>query len=237
MEIGKYIDHTNLKMDATSKDIAKLCQEALEYNFETVCVHPCYVALAKEFLEGSNIGVCTVVGFPLGMNTPKTKAYEAIDAIEQGADEIDMVINVGALKDKDYDYVKSEIEEIRDSIDGKTLKVIIETALLTDEEIIKMTEICNETFVNFIKTSTGFQNEGANVQNVKLINKHKGEVLEIKASGGIKTYKQMNELINAGATRIGTSNGVYIATHINECDCHHEHCDNDCHCEKCKENG
>ena len=139
MEIGKYIDHTNLKMDATSKDIAKLCREAMEYNFETVCVHPCYVALAKELLEGSNVGVTTVIGFPLGMNTPKTKAYEAIDAIEEGADEIDMVINVGALKDKDYDYVKKEIEEIRDSIDGKVLKVIIETSLLTKDEIIKMT--------------------------------------------------------------------------------------------------
>ena len=161
MEINKYIDHTNLKMEATSKDIAKLCREAMEYDFETVCIHPCYVALAKELLEGSNVGVCTVVGFPLGMNTPKTKVFEAIDAIEQGADEIDMVINVGALKDQDYDYVKKEIEEVRDSIDGRVLKVIIETSLLTEAEIIKMTEICNETFVNFIKTSTGFGSRGA----------------------------------------------------------------------------
>ena len=135
MEIGKYIDHTNLKMDATEEDIAKLCHEAIEYNFETVCVHPYYVTLAKDLLKDTNIGVCTVVGFPLGMNTPKVKAYEAIEATENGADEIDMVINVGALKDKDYDYVKSEIEEIRDQIDGKTLKVIIETSLLTEEEI------------------------------------------------------------------------------------------------------
>ena len=216
MEIGKYIDHTNLKMDATSKDIAKLCREAMEYNFETVCVHPCYVALAKELLEGSYLGVTTVIGFPLGMNTPKTKAYEAIDAIEEGADEIDMVINVGALKDKDYDYVKKEIEEIRDSIDGKVLKVIIETSLLTKDEIIKMTEICNETYVNYIKTNTGFGTRGVTLEDVKTINEHKNELLEIKASGGIKNYEQMNELIEAGASRIGTSNGVYIVTHIKE---------------------
>lgn len=225
MEINKYIDHTNLKMDATSEDIAKLCKEAMEYNFETVCVHPCYVTLAKELLEDSNVGVCTVIGFPLGMNTPKTKAFEAIDAVENGADEIDMVINVGALKDKDYDYVKSEIEEIRDSIDGKTLKVIIETSLLTKEEIKKMTEICNETFVNFIKTSTGFGSRGASVEDVKIINKNKNEVLEIKASGGIKTRKQAEELIKAGATRLGTSSGVEIASHQCECE--------DCHCENC----
>ena len=163
------------------------------------------------------------------MNTPKVKAYEAIEATENGADEIDMVINVGALKDKDYDYVKSEIEEIRDQIDGKTLKVIIETSLLTEEEIIKMTEICNETFVNFIKTNTGFGNRGVTLEDVKLINEHKNEVLEIKASGGIKTFKQMNELIKAGATRIGTSHSVDIVTHMNS------GCEEKCvHC-KCEE--
>ena len=215
MEIGKYIDHTNLKMDATEKDITKLCQEAIEYNFENVCVHPYYVSLAKELLKDTNIGICTVVGFPLGMNTPKVKAYEAIEAIENGADEIDMVINVGALKDKDYDYVKSEIEEIRDQIDGKTLKVIIETSLLTKDEIIKMTEICNDTFVNFIKTNTGFGSRGVTLEDVKLINERKNEVLEIKASGGINTFSQMNKLIEAGATRIGTSHSVDIVTHMN----------------------
>lgn len=214
MEIGKYIDSTNLKMDAKEEDIAKLCHDAIEYGFETVCVHPYYVTLAKDLLKDTNIGICTVVGFPLGMNTPKVKSFEAIEAVENGADEIDMVINVGALKDQDYDYVKSEIEEIRDSIDGKTLKVIIETSLLTEEEIIKMTEICNETFVNFIKTNTGFGSRGVTKEDVEIINKHKNEILEIKASGGIKNYNQMNELIKAGATRIGTSNGVYIVTHM-----------------------
>lgn len=236
MEIGKYIDHTNLKMDATSKDIGKLCKEAVEYNFETVCVHPCYVGLAKELLEGSNIGVTAVVGFPLGMNTPKTKSFEAIEAIEMGADEIDMAINVGALKDKDYKYVKGEIEEVRDSIDGKTLKVIVETSLLTDEEIIKMTEICNDTFVNYIKTSTGFGSRGASVHDVELMNKYKGEVLEIKAAGGIDNYKDMDELIKAGATRIGTSHGVDIVTHICEDDCGEKcNCEEECHCHHQKE--
>lgn len=210
MELSKYIDHTNLKMDATSKDIEKLCEEAIKYNFETVCVNPHYVPLAKQLLKETNIGVCTVIGFPLGMNTPKTKSFEAIEAIELGADEIDMVINVGALKDKDYDYVKAEIEELRDQIDGKTLKVIIETSLLTNKEIIKMTEICNETFVNYIKTSTGFGKRGASLEDVELINKYKNDVLEIKASGGIKTYDQMIKLIEAGATRIGTSSSVQI---------------------------
>lgn len=214
MEIGKYIDHTNLKMDAKEEDIVKLCEEAIKYQFETVCVNPYYVILAKDLLKDTNIGVCSVVGFPLGMNTPKVKSYEAIEAVENGADEIDMVINVGALKDKDYDYVKEEIEEVRDSIDGKTLKVIIETSLLTEDEIIKMTEICNETFVNFIKTNTGFGKRGVTLEDVKLINKHKNELLEIKASGGIKTYEQMNELIEAGASRIGTSNSVNIMEEI-----------------------
>lgn len=214
MEIGKYIDHTNLKMEATSKDIAKLREEAIEYGFETVCVNPCYVNLAKELLENTNIGVCTVIGFPLGTSTPKVKQYEAIDAVENGADEIDMVINVGALKDKDYDYVKKEIEEIRDAIDGKILKVIIETALLTKEEIIKMTEICNETFVNFIKTNTGFSQRGVTLEDVQIINEYKNEVLEIKASGGVTTFKQMDELIKAGASRIGTSHSVEIVKEI-----------------------
>ncbi|MBR2588716.1 MAG: deoxyribose-phosphate aldolase [Bacilli bacterium] len=216
MEIGKYIDHTNLKMDATVKDITKLCEEAIKYKFENVCVHPYYVSLAKELLKDTNIGVCTVVGFPLGMNTPKVKSFEAIDAAENGADEIDMVINVGALKDKDYDYVKKEIELIRDDIDGKVLKVIIETSLLTKEEIKKMTQICNETFVNYIKTNTGFGKRGVSKEDIDTINKYKNELLEIKAAGGIKTFKQMNELIEKGVSRIGTSSSIDILNSIKE---------------------
>lgn len=210
MELNKYIDHTNLKTTATMKDIEKLCNEAIEYGFASVCVHPYYVKLASELLKDSNVSVCTVIGFPLGMNTISVKEYEAIDATNNGATEIDMVINVAALKNKDYDYVKEEIETVRDSIGGKTLKVIIETCYLTTEEIIKMTEICNETFVNFIKTSTGFGSRGASIEDVDLIARYRNEVLEIKASGGIKTRKDMLDMIEAGATRIGTSSGIEI---------------------------
>ena len=210
MELNNYIDHTNLKNTATLKDIEKLCNEAIKYHFASVCVYPYYVPLCKKLLDKTSVAVCTVIGFPMGENTKETKVFEAINAIENGADEIDMVINVSALKNKDYDYIKEEIEEIRDAIDGKVLKVIIETCLLTEEEIIKMTKICNETFVNFIKTSTGFGEYGARVEDVKLINDNKNEVLEIKASGGIKTLKDAEDMINAGASRIGTSNGVSI---------------------------
>ena len=208
MELNSYIDHTNLKSTATLKDIELLCNEAIKYHFASVCVHPYYVPLASKLLHDYSISVTTVVGFPLGMNTKEVKVFEAINAVDNGADEIDMVINMSALKDKDYDYIKEEIEEIRDSIDGKILKVIIETCNLTNEEIIKMTEICNEAYVNFIKTSTGFGKEGAKIEDVKLINKHKGEVLEIKASGGIKTEDEALAFIEAGASRIGTSNAV-----------------------------
>lgn len=210
MELNKYIDHTNLKANATRRDIEKLCHEAQEYGFASVCVNPYYVALARELLSESSVAVCTVIGFPLGMNTISVKEYEAIDAVNNGADEIDMVINIGELKNQNYDYIKEEIETVRDSIAGKVLKVIIETCYLTDEEIIKMTEICNETFVNFIKTSTGFGSSGVIVEQVELMNHYRNEVLEIKASGGIKTRKDMIEMIEAGATRIGTSSGVSI---------------------------
>ena len=238
MNLNEYIDHTNLSKTASVDDIIKLCEEALEYHFPTVCVPPYYVKAASEYLKGSTTEVCTVIGFPNGYQTEAAKQYEAIDAIQNGAKEIDMVININALKNKDYDYVKNEIETIRDSIDGKVLKVIIETCLLTDEEIIKMTEICNETFVNFIKTSTGFDKEGATLHDVELINKHKNEVLEIKASGGIKTEKDALMFIEAGATRIGTSHGVDIING-NEVDCKekedkHDTCchKNNCHCKK-----
>lgn len=217
MEINKYIDHTNLNNTATLKDIEKLCNEAIKYKFASVCVYPYYVHLAKSLLKGTSIAICTVIGFPTGMSTKDTKVFEAINAVENGADEIDMVINIGALKNKDYEYVKEEIEEIRDSIDGKVLKVIIETCLLTKEEIIKMTEICNETFANFIKTSTGFSTSGAKIEDVKLISENKSDILEIKASGGIKTYDEMIDFINAGATRIGTSHAVEIMH--DDCEC------------------
>ena len=210
MNLSDYIDHTNLSKTATAEDIMKLCEEAKTYHFPTVCIPPYYVKAASEYLKGSTTEVCTVIGFPNGYNTTETKQYEAIDALHNGAKEIDMVININALKNKDYDYVKDEIETIRDSIDGRCLKVIIETCLLTEEEIIKMTEICNETFVNFIKTSTGFDKEGAKLDDVNLIMKHKNEVLEVKASGGIRNSKDAEAFIKAGATRLGTSHGIDI---------------------------
>jgi deoxyribose-phosphate aldolase len=231
MELNKYIDHTNLNNTATLKDIEKLCNEAIKYKFASVCVYPYYVTLCKSLLKNTNVDVCTVIGFPSGMQTKETKVFEAINAVENGADEIDMVINISALKNKDYEYVKDEIEEIRDAIDGKILKVIIETCLLTDKEIVKMTEICNETFVNFIKTSTGFSESGARLEDIELINEHKSELLEIKASGGIKDINIAEAMINAGATRIGTSNGVKLMEcDYEECSCHNH--DNNCKEEK-----
>ncbi len=215
MELNKYIDHTNLKAYAKKEDIEKLCEEAIKYKFASVCVNPYYVSLAHELLSRSNISVCTVVGFPLGQNTTAVKEFEAINAVQEGADEVDMVANIAVIKDGNYSYVKEEIETIRDSIEGKILKVIIETCYLTKEEIIKMTEICNETFVNFIKTSTGFGTDGAKVEDVKLISKHKMDYLEIKASGGIKNYEDACKLIDAGATRLGTSSGVNIMANEN----------------------
>lgn len=232
MNLNSYIDYTNLSKTATADDIIKLCEDAKKYHFASVCIYPYYVKAVSEYLKGSTVEVCTVVGFPNGAHTKEVKVYEAIDAIQNGASEIDMVININALKNKDYDYVKDEIEHVRDAIDGKVLKVIIETCLLTDEEIIKMTEICNETFVNFIKTSTGFDKEGASVSVVKLINDHKNEVLEIKASGGINCEKKALELIEAGATRLGTSHGVSImeGDELEE-KCHHQkhHCHDENH--------
>ena len=236
MNLNEFIDYTNLSKVATADDIIKLCEEAKKYHFPVVCVSPYYVKAASEYLKDSTTEVCTVIGFPNGYSTKEVKQYEAIDAIHNGASEIDMVININALKNKDYDYVKDEIETIRDSIDGKVLKVIIETCLLTDDEIIKMTEICNETFVNFIKTSTGFDKEGATVEKIKLIKKHKNDVLEIKASGGIKTSDDAIRMIEAGATRIGTSHGVDIISHKCDCDdkceCNHEECH--CHDKECE---
>lgn len=224
MEVSKYIDSTNLNAFATKSDIKKLCEDAIKYKFASVCVNPYYVGLAKKYLGDNPVDITCVVGFPLGMNKAMTKEYEAIAAIEDGANEIDMVINIGALKDKNYEYVKKEIESIRDAIDGKILKVIIETCYLTEDEIIKATEICNETFVNFIKTSTGFGTRGASIEDLEIINKHKSEILEIKASGGIKTFEDVANFIEAGATRIGTSSGAKImTTSEHECSCGHCH--------------
>ena len=206
MKYAEYIDYTNLKANATTDDIKKICDDAIKYHFASVCVNPCYVSLAKELLDDTPVNVCTVVGFPLGANTIRTKEMEALIAVEDGADEIDMVINIGAIKNGDYEYVRNEIEDIMAAIDGKILKVIIETCYLTNEEIGKMTEICNDTFVNFIKTSTGYGTRGVNLEDIDIINNHKNDILEIKASGGIRSIDMVESLIQNGVTRIGVSN-------------------------------
>ncbi len=206
MDYFKYVDYTCLKPNATIRDIEALCNEALKYHVASVCVNPYYVPLVAELLKDSNVEVTAVVGFPLGANTTRVKALEAIEAVEDGATEIDLVINVNALKNGEYDYVKEEIEEIRDSINGKTLKVIVETCYLTEEELKKMVEICNETFVSFIKTSTGYGTRGVSLEDIDTINKYKEEFLEIKASGGIKDLDLVDALLERGVTRLGMSN-------------------------------
>ena len=210
MEMNRYIDHTNLVNSAKKEDIDKLCMEAIKYNFASVCVYPYYVSLAKDILVNTGVSVCTVIGFPSGMSVVDVKVYETKKAISDGASEIDMVINVAALKNGDYDYVKKEIVEVKNVVNDKVLKVIIEACLLTSEEIIMMTEICNEIGVDFIKTSTGFSEYGARVEDIELINKHKNDKLQIKASGGIRDRETCEKMIMAGATRIGTSSGVKI---------------------------
>lgn len=210
MNLNKYIDHTNLKAYATKKDIEKLCDEAKRYKFASVCIHPYYVSYAKKLLINSDVKVGTVIGFPLGGNTTLIKKEEVEDAIRNGADEIDMVINIAALKNQDYDYVYEEIKTIKEVANNKIVKIIIETCYLTKEEIIRMTEMCNEIEVDFIKTSTGFGTEGAKLEDIDIINNYRNSSLQMKASGGIKDYDTAYAFINKGVMRIGTSNGVKI---------------------------
>ena len=204
--MNKYMDSTLLRSSATQEESEKLCSDAKEYSFATVCVNPCYVSLANELLKDSDVKVCTVIGFPLGSNTTKIKVEEAKDAIKNGADELDMVINVGVLKDKNYDYIKNEILELRKATENKVLKVIVETCYLDEDEIAVMTKICNETGVDFIKTSTGFGTRGASLEDIEIINKYKDDKLKVKASGGIRTKEDALKYINLGVSRIGTSN-------------------------------
>ena len=210
MDYAKYIDHTLLKPDATLDDIYILCNEAKEHHFMSVCINPCYVPFAKAYLEDSDVKVCTVIGFPLGNNLTRTKVDETLQAIKAGADEIDMVINVGMLKNRNLDYVKEEISLIRQACLGHTLKVIIETCLLTDEEKVLACKLSEEAGADFVKTSTGFSKGGATVEDVKLMRETVGDRLGVKASGGIRTHEDFMKMIEAGATRIGTSNGTKI---------------------------
>lgn len=215
MNYSKFIDHTNLKQDASINDIKKLCEEAIKYDFMSVCINPCFVKIAHDILLDSEVKVCTVIGFPLGANTTVTKVYETKCALKDGADEIDMVINVSALKDKEYDYVKNEISRIKKVCKHKILKVILETCLLTDEEIVKACELAVEAHADFVKTSTGFSKGGATVEAVSLMRKTVGNKCGVKASGGVKTFEEMESMINAGATRIGTSSGVKLLEKVN----------------------
>ena len=210
MNYSKFIDHTNLKQDASINDIKTLCEEAIKFDFMSVCINPCFVKYAHDVLLDSEVKVCTVIGFPLGANTTKTKVYETKQALKDGADEIDMVINVSALKDKKYDYVKNEISKIKKVCKNKILKVILETCLLTDEEIVKACELSLEAKADFVKTSTGFSKSGATVEAVALMRKTVGDKCGVKASGGVKTFEDMQKMIDAGASRIGTSSGVKL---------------------------
>ena len=210
MKLNKYIDHTKLGANVSKAQIDQLIKEAIEYDFKSVCVNPIWVAYAKEKLKGTDVLVCTVIGFPHGTHTPIIKTQETLDAVINGADELDVVINVFALKNKDYDVIKDELEGVVIAAGGRTVKVILETCYLTDAEIVKASELAVESGVHFVKTSTGFGSAGATVEHVKLMKDTVKEEAEVKASGGVRTYADALKMIDAGATRIGTSNGVDI---------------------------
>ena len=210
MKYNKLIDHTLLKQDATPEQIVKLCEEAKQFDFMSVCVNPAYVPLAADCLKGSDVKVCTVIGFPLGMNLTRTKVDETSEAIKCGADEIDMVINVGMLKAHQDEYVKEEISLIRQACLGHILKVIIESCLLNNDEIVRACLAAKAAGADFVKTSTGFSTGGATVEAVKLMRETVGPEMGVKASGGVRTHEDLIAMVEAGANRIGTSNGTKI---------------------------
>lgn len=219
MNIARYIDHTLLRPDATPAQIKKLCEEAVQYGFASVCINPAYVSLAAQLLAGTPVKVCTVIGFPLGATPTLVKVIEMDQAIEDGADEFDMVLNVGHLKSGDHEYVKYEIAVLACEAhsDGKILKVIIETALLTDDEKRTACLLAKEAGTDFVKTSTGFAAGGATTQDVTLMRATVGPDMGVKASGGITDYPTAKAMIDAGATRIGTSKGVAIVSGAPTC--------------------
>ncbi len=210
MNYNKLIDHTLLKPDASIEALKNLCAEAKKYNFKSVCVNPAFIDFCKKELEGSDVLVCTVIGFPLGATLPQAKALETREAVFAGADEIDMVINVSMLKAGNDEYVYNEIAKVRRSCEGKTLKVIIETCLLTDEEKVRACLLAKKAKADFVKTSTGFSNGGATVHDVRLMRETVGEEMGVKASGGVRTHEDLLAMVEAGATRIGTSSGPKI---------------------------
>ena len=210
MGLNKYIDHTILKATASSADVQKLCEEAIEHEFYSVCVNGCYVADAKHLLQGTDVKVAAVVGFPLGAMTTTSKVFEAKEAIENGASEIGMVINVAKLKDGEFDYVENEIRLIKEAIGNNVLKVIIETCYLTDEEKVKACELSLVAKADFVKTSTGFGTGGATYEDVKLMKSVVGDNAKVKASGGVRDKETAQKYIDLGAERLGTSSGIEI---------------------------
>ena len=210
MEINRYIDNTQLAADATEEKIAKLCAEAAQYRFASVCVNSCWVKYCAEKLKNTDVNVCTVVGFPLGAMVTRAKAYEAAAAVDDGADEVDMVINIGFLKDKKYDLVEKDIREVKEACNGKLLKVIIECCLLTDEEKIKACELSQKAGADYVKTSTGFSKSGATAEDVALMRRTVGDRLGVKAAGGIRDAETAKKMIAAGASRLGCSAGIAI---------------------------
>ncbi|AKO94192.1 MULTISPECIES: deoxyribose-phosphate aldolase [Priestia] len=209
-EIAKMIDHTLLKADAKKEEIEKLCEEAKEHHFASVCVNPTWVSLSSSLLEGTDVKVCTVIGFPLGANTPEVKAFEAQNAISNGATEVDMVINIGALKDGNDQEVKRDIQAVVEASKGVLVKVIIETCLLTEDEKIRACKLAVEAGADYVKTSTGFSTGGATVEDVALMRKTVGPDVGVKASGGVRNAEGAKAVIEAGATRIGASSGIAI---------------------------
>ncbi|MCR3761786.1 deoxyribose-phosphate aldolase [Clostridium felsineum] len=211
MEIANIIDHTALKPDTTKEQILKLIEEAKKYKFASVCVNPRWVKLASMELKGSKVKVCTVIGFPLGASTTETKVFETKNAIENGAEEVDMVISIGDLKNENNDYVKRDIEEVVKTAKEKAIvKVIIETCLLTDEEKIRVCKLAKDAGADFVKTSTGFSTAGAKAEDIELMRKTVGDNMGVKASGGIHTREEALQMINSGATRIGASASITI---------------------------
>ena len=210
MGLNKYIDHTILKATASSTDVQKLCEEAIEHEFYSVCVNGCYVADAKHLLQGTDVKVAAVVGFPLGAMATAAKVFEAKEAVENGASEIDMVINIAKLKDGEFEFVENEIRQIKEAIGDNVLKVIIETCYLTDEEKVKACELSLAAKADFVKTSTGFGTGGATYEDVKLMKSVVGNNAKVKASGGVRDKETAQKYVDLGAERLGTSSGIEI---------------------------
>lgn len=216
-KLAKFIDHTLLKPEATSDQIKALCKEAIEYGFASVCINPCRVKLASELLKGTDVKVCTVIGFPLGAATPEVKAFETKNAIDNGASEVDMVMNIGAIKEKDYELVEKDIRAVVEAAGGKAIvKVILENCLLEKDEIKKACEICIRAGADFVKTSTGFNKSGATLEDVKLMKETVKDRAGVKAAGGIKDAITAKAMIDAGASRLGTSSSIKIVSEMED---------------------